>query len=93
MNRKLVSSVELKNLPDIKNEAQVERMGNKPREFSNKLEDSRTLYCIYLIVANSTRAPYSWITCGIAIPAFMGFVLLSVFLGTYYPKKRIKNIK
>ncbi|GAB69713.1 hypothetical protein PCYB_004620 [Plasmodium cynomolgi strain B] len=51
------------------------------------------LYCVYLIVVSSNSVPYSWVTCGIAIPAFIGFVLLFLFLVSYYPFKRIKNIK
>ncbi|GAB69719.1 hypothetical protein PCYB_004680, partial [Plasmodium cynomolgi strain B] len=50
------------------------------------------LYFLGTMVAFFILKKYEWIIFGIGTPAFIGFVLLSVFLGTYYPFKKFKII-
>ncbi|GAB69847.1 CYIR protein [Plasmodium cynomolgi strain B] len=88
MNKKLDSKTELNKLPDIKKKAHAFLV------LTYCILFPLALSCIVLMVAGKFVFPSApWIAWAIGVPAFIGFVLLSVLCATYYPFKKVKNIK
>ncbi|GAB64896.1 hypothetical protein PCYB_033070 [Plasmodium cynomolgi strain B] len=74
----------------LKNKAQDEKMGIKPRGALSKLAYAMISYFIFLKVANYFGYLATWTIYPMAIPAAITFSFVSMLLGTYYLKKGLK---